>query len=276
MMQKSDSFSPRDIERLSAYLDGDLPPQQVEALEARLRSEAELRRRLEELRHTIAQLRDMPPVRAPRNFTLTPEMAGLKPRRPPLFSFFRFASAVAAVALVVVIGLDLAVASGQLPSLSGVAGDMTEETALFNDAAQQAEAPAEAEADLGEPMAMRATEEQEEGLMDESGAASEAPQEEADDGAGDCADCPTPSFAGGELPATLEGRNGLSIEATATAKWEQTGQDEAAVDQDELALTEPEVERRNMWTPIRMVELGLAGLVLILVVTTLILRRQQL
>jgi anti-sigma factor RsiW len=275
MMNTSNSLSSRDIERLSAYLDGDLPPQEAEALEARLRADAQLQRGLDEMRHTVTQLRNLPPIRAPRNFTLTPEMAGLKPRRQPLFSFFRFASAIAAVALVIVVGLDVASASGQLPSLSAFSGDMAQEAAPLNDVDQQAMAPEEPEADLGEPMAMRVTEGQEEEMVGESAPADEAPLEEQADGGADCIDCPTPSLAGAELPPTQEGRGELSIQATATAKWEQSGLDEGTLDQDHLAPIEPTVEAAIFWTPIRMVEFGLAGLVVILVATTLILRRQQ-
>lgn len=275
MMRKSESFSTRDIERLSAYLDGDLSSQEAEALEARLRSEAQLRRRLEELRHTVAQLKALPAVRAPRNFTLTPEMAGLKPRRQPLFSFFRFASAVAAVALVIVVGLDLAVASGQFETLSSGIGELAGETALANDDLQRAAAPEEAESDLGEPMAMQVTEEQVEDMAGDSDAVAEAPLEAEGDGSADCADCPTPSLGGAEPPPTLEGRDEFSISATATAKWEQTGQDEGALDQEELAPSEPAIEGQAFWTPLRMIELGLAGLLLVFVATTLVLRRQQ-
>jgi hypothetical protein len=274
MMKKSDSLSSQDIERLSAYLDGDLTPREREALEARLRTEADLRHRLEELRHTIAQLKGLPMVRAPRNFTLTPKMVGQKPGRQPLFNFFRFASAIAAVALVIVVGLDFAVATGQLPALSNVAGEMTEDTGLFSDDTQRAEAPAEAEADLGEPMAMQVTEEQDDGVGDESGIA-EAPLAEEGEETDGCVECPTPSFAGGDLPLTPEGREGLSIAATATAKWQQTSQDEEVEDQVDTPSLEDQIVGTDFWTPIRLVEFSLAGLMLVLVATTLILRRQQ-
>lgn len=274
MMPDSNSLSPQDLERLSAFLDGDLSPREAEALKARLRQETQLRRRLEELRHTVAQLNDLPPIRTPRNFTLTTEMAGIRPQRRPLFNFFRFASAVAAAALIFVVGLDLAVASGQLPFLSSAAGEMAEETALLNDAAQRAGAPEEAEADFGEPMAMQATEELEEQSLGEADAEQEAPVEEGD-GAADCADCPTPAVESAEMPPATEGRQGLSVEATATAKWQQTGQDEGTEDQVDTGISELPVDGRVFWTPIRLVEVSLASLVLVLVVATLVLRRQQ-
>lgn len=273
MKRNSESLSPRDIERLSVYLDGALSPQETEAFEARLRSEVQLRRRLEELRHTIAQLKSLPAIKAPRTFTLTPEMAGLKSQRKSLFSFFRMATAIASVALAIVVGLDLAVASGQLPSLSTAAGEMTEDTALFDDAAQRAEAPEEPEADLGEPMAMQLTEEQGEGMAAESEAVTEAPA--AEDSTAECADCPTPSIAEAELAPPTEGRDELSIAATVIAKWSLTGQDEGAVDQDDFAQPGSAYEGRDFWTPIRLTEAGLAGLVLVLVISTIYLRRKQ-
>ena len=62
-------------ELLSAYIDGALSPRERARLEARLAQDADLRARLESLQQTVALVRGMPPVRAPRNFLLTPAMA---------------------------------------------------------------------------------------------------------------------------------------------------------------------------------------------------------
>lgn len=67
-------------ERLSAYLDGALSPRERKRLEAELAQDPQLRARLEALRRTVALVRTLPPVRAPRNFILTPAMVeGFRP-----------------------------------------------------------------------------------------------------------------------------------------------------------------------------------------------------
>ncbi len=61
-------------EWLSAYIDGALSPQEQARLEAQLAQDADLRARLESLRRTVALVRGLPSVPAPRNFLLTPAM----------------------------------------------------------------------------------------------------------------------------------------------------------------------------------------------------------
>lgn len=91
----------REYERFSAYLDGQLSPEEVSRLEEDLRRNPQWRLALDELRETRALLRRAPRYRAPRNFTLTPEMVG-KPARQGFFSFLsaRLATGMAAAALV--------------------------------------------------------------------------------------------------------------------------------------------------------------------------------
>lgn len=59
---------------LSAYVDHALDTAERAALEARLERDPDLRRKLAELRQTVALLRDLPPLKAPRDFSLTREM----------------------------------------------------------------------------------------------------------------------------------------------------------------------------------------------------------
>jgi anti-sigma factor RsiW len=92
-MTQTPSF--RDVEKLSAYLDGQLKPSEKARLESRLRSEPELASVLKELRQTRGLLRQLPQRRAPRNFTLTPKMVGQKPPLPRTYPAFRFASVLA-------------------------------------------------------------------------------------------------------------------------------------------------------------------------------------
>jgi hypothetical protein len=89
----------RDVELLNAYLDGEMDANQRQRLESRLGSNLELKSILEELREARMVLRRLPQRRAPRNFTLTPKMAGIKPPLPRSYPVFRFASAFAAILL---------------------------------------------------------------------------------------------------------------------------------------------------------------------------------
>jgi len=92
-------ISSRDLTLLSAYLDHELSPRQQAQLEARLKDDPILLGVLAELRRTRAVLRHTPRLRAPRRFTLTPQMAAIRPaaRRYPALGF---ASALASLLLV--------------------------------------------------------------------------------------------------------------------------------------------------------------------------------
>jgi hypothetical protein len=99
-------LSLHEFEILSAYLDGELTAQEQSRLERALEHSSELQQALDELRRTRIILRSASRLRAPRNFTLTPEMVGgLKPARKSFFGFnaLRFSSALASVLLVLTI-----------------------------------------------------------------------------------------------------------------------------------------------------------------------------
>lgn len=96
----------RDLEKLSAYLDGELNPAQAANLEARLQGDPSLAEALDEMRATKRALGSLPMLRPPRNFALTPEMAGLRePRRA--YPVLRLASALAMLAFMATCGLDV-------------------------------------------------------------------------------------------------------------------------------------------------------------------------
>ncbi len=101
------TLSFHDAERLSAYLDGQLSQAERTRLEKCLSSEAELAAALADLRQARALLRRTPQRRAPRNFTLTPRMAGIKPPVPRLVPALSWASAVAALAFLFTLGTNL-------------------------------------------------------------------------------------------------------------------------------------------------------------------------
>jgi hypothetical protein len=90
-------LSSRDIEQISAYLDGQLSRADAARLESRIQSDPEARSVYEGLRQSRAVLRQLPARRAPRNFRLTPKMVGIKPPLPRVFPVFRLASALAAI-----------------------------------------------------------------------------------------------------------------------------------------------------------------------------------
>jgi len=91
----------RDIELLSAYLDGQTSPSISTRLESRLKTDPELASAYQALRESRGLLRQLPHRRAPRNFTLTPKMVGLKPPLPRAYPVFRFATFLATILFVI-------------------------------------------------------------------------------------------------------------------------------------------------------------------------------
>jgi len=96
----------RDLELLSAYLDGQLNPSESARLETRLNSDPQLASVLTDLRTTRSLLRKLPARRAPRNFTLTRKMVGQNPPLPRAYPIFRFATALATLLFVFSFGLN--------------------------------------------------------------------------------------------------------------------------------------------------------------------------
>jgi len=99
--------SSRDLEQLSAYLDGQLSRSGRTRLELRIQSDPAFAGALEELRQTRALLRRTPHRRAPRNFTLTPRMAGIRPPVPRAVPMLSWASAVAMLFFIFTLGASL-------------------------------------------------------------------------------------------------------------------------------------------------------------------------
>ena len=100
-------ISERDLEVLSNYLDGQLTTGERARLEARLQTELELRTVLEQIRQTRAAVRNLPFLRAPRNYTLTPKMVGVRRQSPRIYPVLRLASALASFLFVLVLIGDL-------------------------------------------------------------------------------------------------------------------------------------------------------------------------
>ena len=87
----------RDVEMLSAHLDANLSQADSARLEARLATDPELDSILQDLSQARSLLRRLPQRRAPRNFTLSPQRAGVRPPLPRAYPVLRLASALAAV-----------------------------------------------------------------------------------------------------------------------------------------------------------------------------------
>jgi anti-sigma factor RsiW len=121
-----------DTEAISAYLDGNLAPRERERLETRLHQDQALRRELESLRRTRYLLKSAPQYRAPRNFTLTPEMAGeLRAEKPGfMFGVSRLAFTLSTILFVVALVGNL--------SFRSLPGAQPEETTGFVEATEPA------------------------------------------------------------------------------------------------------------------------------------------
>jgi hypothetical protein len=139
------NITSHDWEALSAYLDGYLTQKERQRLEERLSHSVELENGLEELRRTRQVLRSQLKMRAPRNFTLTPDMVGVKESKrsiPRIFPVMRMASVMASILLVLVVVGDWLTA----PVYQSVQTDMTrsviEQPAAEMPAMEAAELPA--------------------------------------------------------------------------------------------------------------------------------------
>jgi hypothetical protein len=98
----NNQITTRDIELLSAYLDNQLSSKDRTQLETRLKTDPALRKELQELNRTRLLLRQLPRIRAPRNYYLKPDV--VRPRRTmKLAPVFGMVSAAASVLLALVI-----------------------------------------------------------------------------------------------------------------------------------------------------------------------------
>jgi anti-sigma factor RsiW len=146
MKQLSD-LPARDLELLSAYVDGGLSARQAEKLTRRLQREPELRWALEELRRTVSIVGSLPEVRPPRSFMLKPERAGTQ-SRPVAYPALQLATALATLAFVAVVGLDALTSIGRAAMVAPSEAPQAERFA-----AQQAEEPASVAPTEGPPAA---------------------------------------------------------------------------------------------------------------------------
>jgi hypothetical protein len=205
-----------DLERLSAYIDGELSPVETAELEARLSHEPDLRAALLDLRSVVKATRSIPPRRLPRSFTLTPEMVGA--RGGFRFPVLQLASAVTALAFVVLFGFDLLGASFSGMRAASPAGEV-----------QMLEAPAEEVPALPPEAAQPAPEEP---ML---GAAAQATEEPLLGGGQEA----TPSMLEQEAPAAGEtGLEGEAMKFAATPVTTEAAEFRSAADE-ALAASAP-------------------------------------
>lgn len=151
----------RDIELLSAYLDGELKPSELAKMEARLKSDPELESEMNNLRATRTLLRRLPTRKAPRNFTLTRKMVGQNPPLPRTYPVFRWATVAATLLFFFTIGINSF--SAQMSSqnfaygMGGGGGD-AESSAMQAPAMEEPAAPAPEEPDTYADAIEQATE----------------------------------------------------------------------------------------------------------------------
>ena len=142
-MNRLGRLAPRDLERLSAYLDQALSARERADLEARLEAEPELRLALSDLRFVKASLAGLPEQRPPRSFALREaEIAGRAAR--PGLPALRFATIVASTLFV----LTTAVRSLSLPIMPLAAAPEAQFAAQVQDELQAAVAETESVGEL--------------------------------------------------------------------------------------------------------------------------------
>ena len=98
-------------ESLSTYIDGELSPAEMKRVEKHLQGCRACSESLATLRQTVALLKELPLVPAPRSFAVRPVVPRARPSlAPPAWGYglFKGATALAALLLVLLVGGDLA------------------------------------------------------------------------------------------------------------------------------------------------------------------------
>jgi len=258
----------RDLERLSAFMDGELSPAEAEKLAARLKTDKQLSGTLEGLRATAAVVGGLPDVRPLKSFALTEEM--VRPRRA--YPILQLSTAMAALGFVLVVGADL-----YLNNLGSSAVDMREQAFFAADelASQVEEQPADA-APAAAPGFEGAAAEP---APDELAAAPE-PQadsiEDSDVG-------PAQRFLGADEAAAGEARaeqGAAEPEAVfeeqpaAEGALKADGQRESLTEELPAQVSVAEEAAPFSQGPLRVVEIGLAAIVILLLGLTLWVRQR--
>jgi anti-sigma factor RsiW len=124
---------------LSAYLDAELLPAERERVETHLASCERCRRELAELRQTVALLKKLPPVTAPRSFAIeSPTVAPPTPIRFYSPRFYALRQATGALAALFVCVLALTLVTGAAQQLAPAGARQPEAAARPTEAARTA------------------------------------------------------------------------------------------------------------------------------------------
>jgi hypothetical protein len=214
-----------ELELISAYLDGQLPEEQVRKLRQRIDQDPAFKQAYEGLRLTRLALRRTPQLRRRRSFTLTPEMVGKPARVWNLLGASRLVAVVATVLLAVVFAGDMFLLSRSGSQMAYFAANNAAELLMQDEADMEAmNEPTGGGAEV--PMAAEMVEE---GEAVEEAAMTEAPAEEpaeappepaVDTGDDDAAEEPADTAA--EEPAVEEGLLAGTAVPTATPSPEGT------------------------------------------------------
>lgn len=283
MKPKHTKLPQRDLELLSAYIDGQLTDRQTRRVEARLKQEPNLKAELEALRSTVRSLAALPAPRLRRHFTLTPEMVG-QPETRRSFPVLRLATALAGLAFVALVGVEgLQSLSGE--QLAARAPAVMQEAEVAQDVMSTTEAPmaaAPAEEQPVEPEAMEAPTEGEpseepEALMMEAPEAEEGAvgEEQAQDVTGTPEPALTLEAAAGQ---TAESR--LADQAAQESDFQVYGQADKVDERAPEAPDEARQERSEQRVPsrlstLRWLQVISGALFIILSVLTVSLRRRS-
>jgi len=130
-----------DILEISSYLDGRLDQAASERFEKRLQEDTTFNQTFHEIQHTRKLLRSLPPKRAPRNFTLPMQYARRQTRRWDTHSYFGLASAAAALALVILVGVNTFSPKASMMSAPAPAAMLQAESAMDSNLAASSSAP---------------------------------------------------------------------------------------------------------------------------------------
>lgn len=202
----------RDIDLLSAYLDGELKPSESARLESRLKADPGLVSALNDLRSTRAFLRKLPSRKAPRNFTLTRKMVGLNPPLPRTYPAFRFVTAVATLLFFFSFGINFVGTQMTAQANFGMGGGGAPQVEAYAEEAPAEEpaAPAPAASEpmdaaptaTGEPFASMAPQATQSPPSDDTTRLQETPS--AKDGDTQNSVAPDQPSAGNEAPPTAQ------------------------------------------------------------------------
>jgi hypothetical protein len=135
----------RRQEMLNAYLDGELTPVERDRFEQQLAQNSDLRDELADMQFWQQQMRDLPPRRVPRNFTLDPTLYGPPQRQVwgNAFPALRAATALTAFLLVIALAANVYMSSFSTGAVSQAVMAPAFESATMQAAEVEESAPLE-------------------------------------------------------------------------------------------------------------------------------------